>query len=101
MAVGQRWMIEREAEVILSLPTRNVLWTQFSAAYRKRRDRFYDRKATPRAFLDEASDGPYLSPLFPTHQTQDKRSRMGVWRCAKRWKAESQTQRLIRNGSDS
>jgi len=77
MAVGQRWMIEREAEVILSLPTRNVLWTQFSAAYRKRRDRFYDRKATPRAFLDEASDGPYLSPLFPTHQTQDKRSRMG------------------------
>ena len=43
--------------------------TQFSAAFRKRRDSLCHRKATPRAFLEEASDDPYLSPLFPTFRT--------------------------------
>jgi hypothetical protein len=41
-------------------PQTTQCWAQFSAAHRKRHDRSCDRKATLRAFLEEASDSSII-----------------------------------------
>src|SRR6266550_128380 len=45
-------------------PQTTQCWAQFSAAHRKRPDRSCDRKATLRAFLEEASDSSIIVTTF-------------------------------------